>query len=140
MYSKFDDLQKDLPTPYFGEIYDHGTNFPRVNSLDIVKLLKQIKMFLLNLGFRKYVAVSVNKKLKNKSSSYNVFLRFQLFHFTAALSGSLQRRIQNAVEHLLWNFFAKIVNGFQLLTIFAKKSFTADFQLCRKYASDLKST
>ena len=33
-----------------------------------------------------------------------------------------QRHIQNPAEHLRCSFFAKIVNGFQLLTIFAKSS------------------
>ena len=33
-----------------------------------------------------------------------------------------QRRIQNPVKHLKWSVLQKIVNGFQLLTIFAKHS------------------
>lgn len=35
-----DYLQKGLPRPHVWEIYDQGTNFPRVNDLDIQKLLE----------------------------------------------------------------------------------------------------
>ena len=33
-----------------------------------------------------------------------------------------QRRIQNPVQDLTWNFFAKIVNDFQPVVIIAKSS------------------
>ena len=39
-YCEDDYLQKDLPRSHFLEIYCQGTNFPRMNSLDIPKLLK----------------------------------------------------------------------------------------------------
>ena len=45
-----------------------------------------------------------------------------VFHFTTPFSGSLQGHIQNLVEHLQWRFFAKILNSFKLITIFAKKA------------------
>ena len=38
------------------------------------------------------------------------------------LRNRYQRRIQNPVKHLRWSFLAKIINGFQPLTIFAKSS------------------
>ena len=44
-----------------------------------------------------------------------------VFYFTTPFSVYLQRRIQNPVEHLQQSFFAKILNGYELLTIFAKK-------------------
>ena len=39
-------------------------------------------------------------------------------HFTTPFSSFLQRRIYNLVEHHNGPFFAKILNGFKLLTIF----------------------
>ena len=44
-----------------------------------------------------------------------------VFYFTAPFSGCLQRHMENLVEHVQWSFFAKILNGFKLLIIFAKK-------------------
>ena len=35
----------------------------------------------------------------------------------------LQRHIQNLVKYLRWSIFAKIISGFNLLTIFTKASF-----------------
>ena len=32
-----------------------------------------------------------------------------------------QRRIKNSVRHLRWSIFAKMINGYKVLTIFAKK-------------------
>ena len=50
-----------------------------------------------------------------------------------------QRRTQNPVEHLRWNFLVKMVNAFQPLTIFAEKlhltcssGLTSIFQLFKK--------
>ena len=51
----------------------------------------------------------------------NVY-RALVFHFTTLFSGLLQRRIKKLVEHLQWSFFTKILNGFKLFTIFAKKA------------------
>ena len=39
-YCKDDYLQKDLPRIHLWEIYGQGTNFPRVDFLDILKLLE----------------------------------------------------------------------------------------------------
>ena len=44
------------------------------------------------------------------------------FSLYCTFSGCLQRRVQNLVEHLRWRFFTKILNGFKLLTFFAKSS------------------
>ena len=44
-------------------------------------------------------------------------------------------RIKNQVEHLRWSFFVKIVNGFQPLTILAKKTIHCYAQLGSKYGS-----
>ena len=49
-----------------------------------------------------------------------------VFHFTKTFSGCLQRRIEKLIEHLQWSFFSEILNGFKLLTIFAKESSVAD--------------
>ena len=35
---------------------------------------------------------------------------------------NMKRRIQNIAKHLKWPFFAKIVNGFQPVTVFSKLS------------------
>ena len=48
--------------------------------------------------------------------------RVLVFHFTTLFSGLFQRRIKKLVEHLQWSFFTKTLNGFKLLTIFAKKA------------------
>ena len=48
--------------------------------------------------------------------------RVLIFHFTTLFSGLFQRRIKKLVEHLQWSFFTKTLNGFKLLTIFAKKA------------------
>ena len=45
-----------------------------------------------------------------------------------------QRRIKNPVKYLRGSVFAKIVNGYKPLTIFAKKSIV-DVRLCSKYGS-----
>ena len=45
--------------------------------------------------------------------------------------------IYNPVEHLRGSFFAKIVNGFQLLTNFAKRNLIEDFRLGSKYVFGL---
>ena len=49
-------------------------------------------------------------------------------------TNTCQRPIQNAVQHLRWNIFAKIVNNFQSLTIFPKGSII-DVRLGSKQAS-----
>ena len=88
MYCEDDYLQKDLPRSHFWEIYGQGIKFPRVNSLDIPKLLKQFfknnlwnwlllqTKMLLKSGIRKDVAASVKKELMNKSSSKMYFSGF----------------------------------------------------------------
>ena len=43
------------------------------------------------------------------------FVSSLVFHFTTPFIGLV-------VEHLQWKFFAEILNGFKLLTIFAKKA------------------
>ena len=45
-------------------------------------------------------------------------ISFSLYYTLLHVSGYLQK----PVEHLCWSIFAKIVNGFELLTIFANKS------------------
>ena len=47
------------------------------------------------------------------------FVSSLVFHFTTPFIGCLQRLV---VEHVQWKFFAEILNGFKLLTIFAKKA------------------
>ena len=42
MHREDDYLQKDLTRSHFWEIYDRGTKFPKVNSLDIPKFLKTV--------------------------------------------------------------------------------------------------
>ena len=44
---------------------------------------------------------------------------FRLWHFFTTID--YHRRNENLVENLLWSIFPKIVNGFNTLTIFAKK-------------------
>ena len=80
-------LPTDLPRSHFWEIYGQSTNFSRVNFFGYTEafktvfqntlkwLLLQIKIFLLKLGVRKDVAVSVNKESMNKSS-YNTLHKF----------------------------------------------------------------
>ena len=81
-----DYLEKNLSRPYVWDIYGHDSISPKVNSLDISKLLKQffpklfmrwmlpqIKIFLLKSGIRENVACLVNKESMNKGSSENVF-------------------------------------------------------------------
>ena len=51
-----------------------------------------------------------------------------------------QRRIENPVEHLQRSFFVKIVNGYELLIIFSKKSTIVDIRLGYKYAKLLSSS
>ena len=42
--------------------------------------------------------------------------------------------VESTIEHLRWNFFAKLVNGWNHVTIFAKK-FHRRCSNCSKYAS-----
>ena len=46
-----------------------------------------------------------------------------------------KRRMQNPGKHLRWVFFVKIVNGFQLLTFFVKRSIL-DVSQVSEYASE----
>ena len=71
-------LKKSLLRPHFWEISDQGTDFPKVNLLDIRKFLKQYttNKDILNLCIRKDIGVSVNKDSMNKNSFKNVIFRF----------------------------------------------------------------
>ena len=55
----------------------------------------------------------------------NLFIKEKIVFIHPLLSSVkyvvVQKRIYNAVKHLRWTFFATIINGFQPLTIFAKK-------------------
>ena len=45
-----------------------------------------------------------------------------IFQMATFFDSIAESRIQNPIKSLWWSFFAKIVNDFQLLTVFAKKS------------------
>ena len=70
---------EDLPRPHFWEIYGKGTKFSFWIYIFLKHFLKwlllQIKIFLLKLGIRKDVAISVNKESMNKRIS-KTCLRF----------------------------------------------------------------
>ena len=100
------------------ELFGYTENLKKVFFKTFMKWLLKMKIFLLKLGIRKDNGVSVNKKSIDKSSSK--ISQVLAFHFTTLFSGCLQRWILNPVKHLQWSFFAKIVNRFLLLTIFAK--------------------
>ena len=55
--------------------------------------------------------------LENVLQHKNVLRQFQI----NMMIRDLQRLIQNPVKHLRWCFFGKIVNIFQLLTIFRER-------------------
>ena len=74
------------------------------------------KVILVKVG--KDVAVSVNKETMNESSSKNIFLRFQLvtlLHLLVTAYSGVFRTWSNIYNEA---FLAKILKGFNLLTIF----------------------
>ena len=79
-----------------------------------------------------------NQSIDLLCKSFDLFLCEDNFGVQGFKRGFIyfQRRFQNPVEHLKVDLFAKIVNGFQLLTIFAK-GFILDVQLGSEYVSNL---
>ena len=77
---------------------------------------------MLKSGIRKDAAVSVNKKSLNKSSSKNLFLRFYIFTLLHLLMAAYRGVFKTQSNIYNEAFFAKILNGFKLLTIFVKKA------------------
>ena len=102
------------------------------------RLLLQTKILLLKSSIRKdVIAASVNKESMNKSSSENVFLRFYFFtllHLLVVAYRGVFRTWSNIYNGAS---FSKILNGFKLLTILAKKakSLMLDWILNRLLAS-----
>ena len=83
---------------------------------------------MLKSGIRKDVTASVNKELMNKSSSKNVFLRFQLFtllHVSLAAYRGIFTTQSKCLALLSFKYSRK-------------KNSIADAQLGWKYASDLR--
>ena len=115
----------------FWEFDGQGTKMSyRVNSLNIPKLLRhfmkwllpQTKILLLKSGIRKDVAASINKKSMNKSSTKNVFLRFYFFTLLNLLVAAYRGVFRNRLIIYNGAFFVKMLYGFKLLTIFARKA------------------
>ena len=69
---------------------------------------------------RNLSVLATNSKILNLKRQ-RISLKLSLNHSLNTLH-SPQKRIKNPVEHLRWSFYAKIVNGFQPLTILAKKA------------------
>ena len=64
---------------------------------------------------------AIFKKIVYTSNTYRKLKLSKKSSKRSPKNNCSQRLIQNPVGHLRWSLFAKIVNGFQLLTIFAKK-------------------
>ena len=97
-------LQKNLPQMFFRVLNEPQHIFAR-NFLYSIKYEK--------MSYRKTLFL-------DPFAQCNLFAGSSVFVRNIVVRS--QRRIQNPVEQLRWSFFAKRVNGFQSITIAAKKA------------------
>ena len=106
---------------------------PEITYIDILHLFDRpppTPLFCLYMFelFMFFIICFTNTKVKamfycnTKFAKKYLFLLLHISYYVLfTLNFGQQRRIQNQVENLRWIFFAKIVNGFQPLTIIIKK-------------------